>query len=351
MRRCCWPAAGAGPLRARRFAFAYGRPCAKTLAKAVHARCASGLQCSLVVSLSDIPGWVYKLLLVLATCIWGYSYLVTKDLLATVAPSWLVGIRSLSAGVILGLVLLPRLRRCLSPRMVGAGVALGVLDFIAQLAQTIGLTATTPGVSAFLTATYCIIVPFAWWVLARRRPTSFNVVAACVALVGIWLVSVSAAGETLAIGFGEGMTLVCAFFYAVHIVFVSFFSRDHDVLVLTVLQFLVEGALGCVLGAGSGAQTGLASLTPTLFAQLAYLVLLCCIACFAIQNVALAYVPPAQASLLLSLESVFGVLFSVLLYGEQLTSRLVVGFVLIFAAVLVSEALPGLRKGHVAKRD
>ena len=64
---------------------------------------------------------------------------------------------------------------------------------------------------------------------------------------------------------------------------------------------------------------------------------------FGIQNVSLAHVPPAQASLFLSLESVFGVVFSVLLYGERLTFRLVVGFALIFAAIVVSETFP-LRK-------
>ena len=59
---------------------------------------------------------------------------------------------------------------------------------------------------------------------------------------------------------------------------------------------------------------------------------------------ALAHIPPAQASLFLSLESVFGVLFSVLLYGEQLSLRLLIGFALIFVAIIISETLPLKRK-------
>ncbi len=69
------------------------------------------------------------------------------------------------------------------------------------------------------------------------------------------------------------------------------------------------------------------------------------------QNVALAHVPPAQGSLFLSLESVFGVLFSVLLYGEVLTLKLVAGFVLIFFAIVVSETFPikrSVRDGEIA---
>ena len=73
---------------------------------------------------------------------------------------------------------------------------------------------------------------------------------------------------------------------------------------------------------------------------MAFLTVFASIVAFGIQNLALAHVPPAQASLFLSLESVFGVLFSVLLYGELLTGRLVLGFALIFIAIVISETFP-----------
>lgn len=302
-------------------------------------------------SLSRIPTWAWKLALLAATAIWGASYLVSKDLLDTVAPSWLVGVRSLAAGVILGAILAPRLARTLVPkslstddpalRTLGAGAALGVLDFAAQLSQTAGLDATTPGVSAFLTATYCVIVPFAAWALLRLRPRAAHLAAAAIALAGIWLVSVSSTGEHLSIGRGEALTLVAAFFYALHIVCVTSFSAKRDVLVMTVVQFLVEGLLGCVVGAAScsvtGEPSGLAAIDAEMLAQFAFLVLFCAIFCFGIQNLALTRVDPTQASLILSLESVFGVLFSVAFFGEELTARLVVGFALIFCGIVTSE--------------
>ena len=86
------------------------------------------------------------------------------------------------------------------------------------------------------------------------------------------------------------------------------------------------------------------ALTPEFFWNMAYLVIFASCVALVIQNVALAHVPPAQASLFLRLESVFGVLFSVLLYGEQVGLKLIVGFVLIFGAILVSEMLPLKRK-------
>ena len=92
---------------------------------------------------------------------------------------------------------------------------------------------------------------------------------------------------------------------------------------------------------------------PGFLLNLAYLVVLASAVCYVLQNVGLAHVPPAQGSLLLCLESVFGVVASVMLQGEQLTARMVLGFALIFAAVVLSELGPQiaakLRRPKAAK--
>ncbi len=300
-----------------------------------------------MVALKDIPAGVYKLLLVVATIIWGFSFVLMKGAVSVLPPAWLLGIRFTAAGVLLLAVLWRRVRRAFSVEALGAGMLLGVFDFSAFWSQTVGLENTTPGINAFLTATYCVIVPFLWWVVARRRPTAFNVGAAVLAVAGIWMVSSSSGGgstEAFSLGLGEGMTLLGALMFAIHIVCVSKFSKRHDVLVLTVFQFLTEGALGCLVGAGFETLPPLSDITPGLVASMAFLAVFASVVAFGIQNVSLAYVSPAQASLFLSLESVFGVLFSVLLYGEQVGPRLLVGFALIFVAIVVSETFPLKRK-------
>ena len=290
--------------------------------------------------MARIPAWGYKALIVLATIIWGFSFVVMKDAVEVVPPAWLLGIRFTLAGILLLVVLARRVKKHFSRRVLVCGAILGVFDFLAFWLQTLGLQHTTPGINAFLTATYCVIVPFAWWVVARKRPTVFNVGAAVLAIAGIWLVSVSGSGETLSIGLGEGLTLGCAVVFAIHIVLVSKFSQTCDALVLTVFQFIAEGLLGLGVGAATETFPGMAAFTPDVIGQILFLAVFASVVAFGIQNVSLAHVPPAQASLLLSLESVFGVLFSILLYGEQMTLRLVIGFVLIFAAIVISETLP-----------
>lgn len=315
-----------------------------------------------MVKLDNIPTFVYKLLIVVATIIWGFSFVVMKDVVEVLPPAWLLGIRFLMAGAILLAVLWKHVRRMFTRDALAAGVVLGALDFAAFWSQTVGLQHTTPGINAFLTATYCVIVPFLWWIIARKRPTVFNIGAAVLAVIGIWLVSVTSSDNSLSMGYGETMTLLCALLFGLHMVYVSKFSRKNDVLVLTVIQFFTEGTLGCVFGAATETLPALSAITPSIVASMVFLAVFASVIAFGIQNVALAYIPPAQGALLLSLESVFGVVFSVLLYGEVVTGRLLLGFALIFAAIVISETFPLKRKGkgksvagedglHVAEPD
>lgn len=297
-----------------------------------------------------IPSSVYKLLLVVATVIWGLSYVVMKDAVDILEPAYLIGFRFLATGVILSAVFWRRMRLALTKDYLVKGLILGVLCFLGFWVQTIGLDNTTPGKNAFLTATYCVIVPFAWWVIARKRPTAFNLVAAVLCVAGIGLVSLQGSIAELSMGYGDFMTLVSALLFAVHIVYVSKFSETNDVLALTVLQFLVGGACGIAYGAAFETLPPASALTPEFFWNMAYLVILASCVALVIQNVALAHVPPSQASLFISLESVFGVLFSVLLYGEQVSLKLIAGFVLIFGAILVSEMFPLKRKDAAARQ-
>ena len=182
------------------------------------------------------------------------------------------------------------------------------------------------------------------WAVAGKRPTFANVGAAALCITGIGLVSLTAG--SLAFEFGDAMTLLCAVFFAAQIIAIARYSKRFDVLALTVYQFLFGGIAGLVVGALTEPAPNLAALTPEFAFNLFYLVVFASGLCYLFQNVGLAHVSPAQGSLLLSLESVFGVLASMLFYGEVVTGRMAVGFVLIFAAILISELAPARAKSE-----
>lgn len=284
-----------------------------------------------------VPPLAWKLLLAGCAAIWGGSFVVMKDTLDAISPAWLMTVRFLLASVLVSAVFHRRLRDNLDVSHVAMGAILGVVWGAAYVVQNIGLDDTTPGRNAFLTATYCVMTPFIDWLVTRRRPGGNNLVAALLAIVGVGLVAL---GDDLSLVMSRGdwLTLVGAVLFAVHIVLVARFSSSHDVMTLTVVQLVVGALVALVTALALEEPPALSTFaSPDVWVALAYLVVLSSTFCTVAQNAGQAHVPPAQASLLLSLESVFAVVASVLFYHEVVTPRIAVGFGTIFVAVLVSE--------------
>ena len=286
----------------------------------------------------DIPTGVWKIALAGAAAIWGGSFVVIKGALDVVPPCWLMFVRFFFSALIVGALFWKRVRPHLDASTLRCGAVLGILSGTAFVVQNIGLTDTTPGRNAFLTATYCVMVPFVNWAVARRRPGATSIVAAALGILGVGLLSL---GDDFSVGlsWGDMLTLVSAALYALHIVAVARFSASgHEVMTMTVTQLAMSAVVSL---AAAFVLEGVIDFgvfaDPGIWGALFYLVILSSAVCMVVQNLGQAHVPPAPASLLLSLESVFAVIASVLFYGEVVTPRLACGFASIFAAVVVSE--------------
>ena len=279
----------------------------------------------------------YRLFIVAATVIWGSSFVIMKDVTGLISPAWILAVRFTAAAGIMAVALLGRRRLYLERTHVSFGLLFGLVMFLAYYLQTIGLTDTTPGKNAFLTGTYCVIVPFLAWALLKRRPNRFNIVAALLCIAGVGFISLD--GD-LSIRFGDAMTLACAVFYALHIILVSQFAKGRDIYVLTMWQFIGAAVCSWIIGATAEPMPAWGGLPAECWASLAYLSVACTTLALLFQNIGQSHLPPASAALLLSLEAVFGVAFSVALGAEALSLRVVIGFTLVFAAIIVSEVLP-----------
>lgn len=265
-----------------------------------------------------------------AALIWGSSFFVMKDAVSGVPVFLLLAFRFTVGCGLLSVVFWQKWKKC-SRRLLFHGLVVGVLLFAAYTAQTYGLKETTPGKNAFLTAVYCVLVPFVNWLLLRRRPSRWNWIAAVMCLGGIGLVSLDG---SLTMNRGDALTLLGGVFYALHLVAVSRYGEEDDAVLLTTVQFGAS-ALCCWLC--HGLFETMPVFPENAWVELIYLAVFATTIALLLQNVGQSVTPAAQASILLSLESVFGVLFSVICYGETVTPRLVLGFLLIFLAVVASE--------------
>lgn len=277
--------------------------------------------------------------LFLATLIWGSSFVVLKNTLDVLPPFWLLAIRFSIGGLLMGLLGWKELKK-LNRSDLWGGALMGLFLFGAYAFQTYGLVYTTPGVNAFLTATYSVIVPFLGWLLYKRRPDRFHITAALIALVGVGLVSLNG---RMGVGLGELLTLICGLFFALHILVTDRYVKERSVVLLTMVQFFTAAALS--LGGALLTEPVPEAIPTSAVWSMVYLCLCCTALCYLCQNFGQKHCSASTSAVILTLESVFGAFFSAVFYHEQMGFRLILGFAFIFLAVLVSETkLEGLRR-------
>lgn len=274
-----------------------------------------------------------KPMLFLAAFIWGSSFFIMKDALDELPVQYLLAIRFTVGAVLLGLVCWKKWKT-FTPDYLWRGAIIGAMLFTAYSVQTYGLTLTTPSKNAFLTAVYCVLVPFLYWIFGQVKPDRFHVLAAVLCVTGVGLVSLT--GD-LSVNPGDGLTLICAVFYAMHIVSVAKVSPGKDIYLLTVFQFAFAAVYAWIGGALTETFPAQALAKPEVLLPLAYLAVMATTVALLFQNVGQVWSDPASASVILSLESVFGVLCSVLFAGDEVNGRMLAGFALIFVAVVCSE--------------
>ena len=275
-----------------------------------------------------------KPMLFAAALIWGSSFFMMKNALDAVPTFFLLAIRFTAGAVLLALICLPRWKQFMKRDYLWRGAVMGAFLFLAYSVQTFGLAGTTPSKNAFLTAVYCVLVPFFYWAVMKKRPDRYNILAAVLCVTGVGFVSLT---ENFTVTWGDWLTLVCAIFYAAHIVAVAKVSPGKDIYLLTVFQFAFAGLYAWIGGFLTETFPVQALSDPGVIMPLVYLCVMATTVALLFQNVGQVWSDPSSAAVILSLESVFGVLFSVLFYHDPVTLRLIIGFALIFVAVLCSE--------------
>ena len=238
-----------------------------------------------------------KPMLLAAALIWGTSFFIMKNTLDAVPVFFLLAIRFTAGAVLLGLIAWKRWRS-FTPDYLWRGAVIGGFLFLAYSIQTFGLARTTSSKNAFLTAVYCVIVPFLTWAVVKTRPDRYNIAAALLCVTGVGLVSLT---EGLSINAGDLLTLCCALFYASHIVAVAKVSPGKDITLLTIFQFAFAALYAWVCGALTESFPAEALADPALLLPMAYLCVMATTVALLFQNVGQVWSDPASASVILSL--------------------------------------------------
>jgi len=278
------------------------------------------------------------LALVYAAAIWGATFFVVKDSLATIDPVVLVGYRFLLAAAVLAIGLKITKR----PLFLywKESVQLGIILWILYITQTVGLKYTTASNSGFITGLFVAFVPFFTIMMNRHARILSQMPAVTISLLGLWLLT----GGLTDINIGDWLTMICAMAYAGHLLYVDrFVKQGLDVYILSFQQFLFVGLLSLL--AAAVFRLPLVPTSTDAVSYVVFLALLPTLSAFVLQLIAQKVVPPIRVSLILALEPVFAALFAWTLGGEIFILRRALGGLLIFVAMILSD-LPAFLDRH-----
>lgn len=286
-----------------------------------------------------------NILLVLTALIWGCAFVAQSVGMDYVGPFTFNMARFLIGAIVLLPVIwfMDRQRKTGAEKGAGqktliiGGICCGIALAFASTLQQWGILFTTVGKAGFITAMYIVIVPLLGIFIGKKvRPLIIGCVA--IAVVGFYFLCMT---ESLRLGLGDFLVLLCAIAFSIHILVIDHFSPKVDGVKMSAIQFLTAAIISAVptlLWEQPVFTEILQAWQPVLYAGV-----MSCGVAYTLQIIAQKNADPTVASLLLSLESVFSVLAGWVLLGQGLSLKELFGCVLIFCAIILAQ-LPEKKK-------
>ncbi|MGD9910143.1 MAG: DMT family transporter [Candidatus Izemoplasmatales bacterium] len=284
-----------------------------------------------------------RIILICAGAIWGIGFIGNKFLLDS---GWtdlqLLFVRFMSAFVFVLLFYGKRILKA-NKELRKQGLFLGIFMFSGFFFQTWGLELTSASNNAIITAGYIIILPMIVYFKDKVKIKGYSIIAAILTFLGI--VTISFNFETLSINLGDVLTFIGAMFWAIQIYYLSHQTKKHDLFALmgyqlllfaiciTTFMFIVDGLPQIDLTSKAGQLELSIGVLLGFFASFL---------AFMMQSFGQKHTSPEEASILISTESVFGPIFAVMIYHETLSIHLVIGAILVFVGLIVSELHPSV---------
>ena len=284
------------------------------------------------------------LLMLLAAAIWGFAFVAQREGMETMGP-FLFN----TARFFIGTVFLIPIVWYLSKRkkvqenketstkkLLFAGFIAGLFLFIASSFQQVGIQYTTAGKAGFITGLYIFFVPLIG-IFFGQRTGSGTWLGAFIAVIGLYLLSIN---EDLSIAKGDLLQLICAIFFAAHVLVIGYVAKRMDPLKLSLIQYFVSAVLSLFIAIAIEVITWqmiVDTAIPLLYAGIMSIGV-----GYTLQVVAQQHAKSSHAAIILGLEGAFAVLGGWLILDENLSTRGLIGCALMLSGMFLSQLLPRL---------
>ncbi len=277
-----------------------------------------------------------NLILMLTAIVWGSGFVAQSAGREFIGANTFNGIRMLIGSIILMPLALYNIKAKKTvtkengKTLIVSGIICGMILCAASTIQTIGIGYTTSGKSGFITTLYLIFVPI-FGVLLGKKISLQTVLCALLALVGMYMLCMTEGFDN--INFGDAITVISAILFAIHIIVIDKVAGDIDAIAFSSIQFFVAGCINIVimfLFEDPSLDIIKQCTIPILYSGL-----FACGIGYTLQPVGQKYAEPTTASIIMSLESVFALLFGVLILGDRPTAMEIAGSVIMLTAIIL----------------
>ena len=262
-----------------------------------------------------------SLLLLLVAMSWGLAFVTMKDALGRQSVNSFLFYR-FSIATIAILIIHPNILRKLNRDMIKYGGITGLFLGAGFITQTYGLDMTTAAVTGFITGLYVVATPLFEQFFGGQKLGKVVWISIAIATAGLALLSL----KGFSVGIGELLVLISAFMYTGQIIGLSKWSKGRDVWTMTFIQIFVVAVMTGIASIFEGFQTPPDS---GVWGTIIFTAIVCTVTAFIIQTWSQAFIDSTKAAVIMTMEVVFSALFAVTIGGEVLSTRTLIGGVLV----------------------
>ncbi len=277
--------------------------------------------------------------LIVVSFLWGAGFIAVQYAIRSGLPvSLIVAMRFILGGLAV-FAIQPKTILGIKKQELITGVVAGVLLYFSFLTQTLGQALSSVSNAAFITAIYVVLVPFIIWIFKGHPPKLKMFILVFTTLIGVFVLTYQKGQSIISFSVGDLLLILCAIGFAAHIAYLGTKARDFNPISITFLQMMTAGVLGAFVFLAKDMP---AAASPDInwhsgIMAVVYLGLISSAVCYFLQTWAQTITSPSKAAIMMSMESVFGSLFSILIGLEAFRVNVPVGGLIIFGSVILSE--------------
>ncbi|MBU0475719.1 MAG: DMT family transporter [Bacteroidetes bacterium] len=290
--------------------------------------------------------------LLIVTLLWSATFVIVKGSLEDISSMLFIGLRFLIAGLILLPIVIRQKLDWKNSKLLPP-IFLGVLLFLGFATQTVGLKHTSATKSAFLTGSAVAIIPFLQLIIEKKKPKTGPLIGVAVVLIGILFLSGGNSIVTLLtdivtnFNFGDFLTLICAVFFALYVVYLDMLSAKYIFWMLLIIQIGVSAILSfstAIIFDFINYESLRVELTTQLSFGIIYTSIFATLFTTTLQTKYQKLVSPTKAGIVYSFEPIFAAIIAFVFLSERISPFGLLGAILIFVGLIISETYDGIFK-------